>query len=54
LLGLSLLKQISLVHCDLKSENILISFDFQKQIVCSVKIIDFGTSFAFKTVNQDV
>ena len=53
-MGLSLLAKIGLVHCDLKSENILISFDFKKQIVCSVKIIDFGTSFGFKTVNNDV
>lgn len=54
LMGLSLLSQIGLVHCDLKSENILISFDFKKQIVSSVKIIDFGTSFNFNIVNQEV
>ena len=43
-----------LVHCDFKSENILISFDFRKKIVSSVKIIDFGSSFDFSKVNQDV
>ena len=53
-MGLSLLGKIGLVHCDLKSENILISFDFKRQIVSSVKIIDFGTSFNFGTVNSDV
>jgi len=40
-----------LVHCDFKSENILISFDFKKRIVSSVKIIDFGSSFDFSKVN---
>ena len=53
-MGLSLLSQIGLVHCDLKSENILISFDFKRQIVSSVKIIDFGTSFNFNQVNNEV
>ena len=53
-MGLSLLGQIGLVHCDLKSENILISFDFKRQIVSSVKIIDFGTSFNFSQVNNEV
>ena len=40
-----------LVHCDFKSENILISFDFKKRIVSSVKIIDFGSSLDFSKVN---
>jgi serine/threonine protein kinase len=43
-----------MVHCDFKSENILISFDFKKKIVSSVKIIDFGSSFNFTKINQDV
>ena len=45
---------MGLVHCDFKSENILISFDFQKEIVSSVKLIDFGTSFGFNQVNNEV
>jgi serine/threonine protein kinase len=45
---------MGLVHCDFKSENILISFDFQKEIVSSVKLIDFGTSFGFNQVNSEV
>lgn len=45
--GLSLLHVAGLVHCDLKSENVLVSFDPERGIVSSVKIIDFGTSFNF-------
>ena len=35
------------VHADLKSENILISFNFEKQELEQIKVIDFGTSFMF-------
>ena len=52
--GLMLFSEIGLVHCDLKTENILVSFDYRLQIVSSVKIIDFGTSFSFENVNRAV
>lgn len=52
--GLMLFQQIGLVHCDLKTENILVSIDFERKIVSSVKIIDFGTSFSFENVNRAV
>lgn len=45
---------MNIVHSDLKSENILVSFDFDKQIVSSVKIIDFGTCFDFNNVNTEI
>ena len=43
-----------LVHCDLKSENILIELDYRRKIVKSVKVIDFGSSLPFDTVNDSV
>jgi len=49
--GLSLLAKAGMVHCDLKSENVLVEIDYQKRIVSSVKIIDFGTSFDFSYLN---
>lgn len=52
--GLSLLQVIGLIHADLKTENILVSFDYRKKIVSSVKIIDFGASFDAENVNKDV
>ena len=50
--GLSLLKLAGIVHCDLKSENILVEVDKQNKEIKSVKIIDFGTSFDFSSVNR--
>ena len=43
-----------LVHCDLKSENILIELDYRRKIVKSVKVIDFGSSLPFDIVNDSV
>ena len=52
--ALSLLKLAGIVHCDLKSENILIEMDYTKREVKAVKIIDFGTSFNFSLINSKV
>ena len=41
---------MSIVHSDLKSENILMTLDFQNKKVESAKIIDFGTSFKFENL----
>jgi len=43
-----------IVHCDFKSENILVEIDIPNRCVKSVKIIDFGTSFDFGLVNSKV
>ena len=43
-----------MVHSDLKSENVLMSFDFKKQKVKSIKIIDFGSCFDFGKVNEEI
>ena len=45
---------VGLVHCDFKTENVLVSLDYDKKIVSSVKIIDFGSSFDFENVNKKV
>jgi len=52
--GLQVLKYAGYVHCDLKSENILVDFDLANKRVRSVKIIDFGTSFPFDDVNNRI
>ena len=42
----------SFVHSDLKSDNVLIEFDYRQKVVRSVKVIDFGSSFEFSNVND--
>jgi len=49
-----LLAKAGIVHCDLKSENVLIEINYQNRCVSSVKIIDFGTSLLFSDLNQKV
>jgi serine/threonine protein kinase len=51
---LSLLKIVLWVHCDLKSENILIEIDYNKKEITSVKVIDFGSSFYFNNINDEL
>ena len=43
-----------MVHSDLKSENVLMSFDYKKQKVKSIKIIDYGSCFNFNKVNDEI
>lgn len=50
--ALSYLQRLRVVHTDLKSENIMISFNARKNEVLSVKLIDFGTSMPFEAVND--
>jgi tRNA A-37 threonylcarbamoyl transferase component Bud32 len=33
------------VHADLKSENIILYFDHEKQTIRSMKVIDMGSAF---------
>lgn len=42
---LSLFAKLSIVHADLKPDNILIDFDDHTQQITSLKIIDMGSSF---------
>lgn len=41
-----LLQQQGIVHADIKSENVLVSYTDEK--ITSVKIIDFGSAFLFE------
>ena len=41
---------MNIVHSDLKSENILINFNYKTNSIDSVKLIDFGTSFEFENL----
>lgn len=50
--ALDFLQGQGIVHTDLKSENIMITFDKEESKIESVKVIDFGTSIQFKDVNS--
>jgi len=43
--ALNLFAQLSIVHADLKPDNILIDYDPEAQKIKSLKIIDLGSSF---------
>jgi len=43
--ALNLFAQLSIVHADLKPDNILINYDPEAQKIKSLKIIDLGSSF---------
>lgn len=42
---LNLLNSAGVVHADLKPDNIIIDFDEEKQVINSLKVIDFGSAF---------
>jgi len=50
--GLEYLTELGIVHSDLKSDNILLSFDYESRTIKDVKIIDFGTSMPFQDVGS--
>jgi serine/threonine protein kinase len=43
--ALSLFARLSIVHADLKPDNIIIDYDSERQAIKSLKIIDLGSSF---------
>jgi len=43
--ALSLFARLSIVHADLKPDNIIIDYDTENQRILSLKIIDLGSSF---------
>lgn len=43
--ALNLLAKLSIVHADLKPDNILIDYDSENETILSLKIIDLGSSF---------
>ena len=43
--ALSLLARLSIVHGDLKPDNIIIDYDPHTQSIISLKVIDLGSSF---------
>lgn len=50
--ALLLLAENSIVHSDLKTENILVKLDPQTEEVQEVKLIDYGSSFTFGNLRQ--
>jgi serine/threonine protein kinase len=36
------------VHADIKPDNLLISYDADRQIITDLKLIDFGSAFSFE------
>jgi len=43
--ALNLFAKLSIVHADLKPDNILIDYDAENETILSLKIIDLGSSF---------
>ena len=43
--ALNLFAKLSIVHADLKPDNIIIEYDEENQTISSLKIIDLGSSF---------
>ena len=46
--GIKLLNSNGFIHCDLKLENIMITYDPKINEIPIVKIIDFGSTFEYK------
>ena len=47
LLALDALNKRGVVHCDLKSENVLIRYNSASKTLNQLKIIDFGAAFNY-------
>ena len=43
--ALNLFAKLSIVHADLKPDNILVDYDSENETIMSLKIIDLGSSF---------
>ena len=43
--ALNLLAKLSIVHADLKPDNIILDYDDSTETITSLKLIDFGSSF---------
>jgi len=43
--ALNLFAKLSIVHADLKPDNILIDYDSESESIKSLKLIDLGSSF---------
>jgi serine/threonine protein kinase len=43
--ALNLFAKLSIVHADLKPDNILVDYDSENETILSLKIIDLGSSF---------
>jgi serine/threonine protein kinase len=43
--ALALFSRLGIVHADLKPDNIIIEYDEATESICSLKIIDLGSSF---------
>ena len=42
------LSELKIVHADIKPDNLLISYDADRQLITDLKLIDFGSAFSFE------
>jgi serine/threonine protein kinase len=41
------LAELNIVHADIKPDNLLVSYDADRQLIMDLKLIDFGSAFSF-------
>lgn len=46
--ALQFLSSLGIVHADLKSDNVLVQYDEELNIITSLKIIDYGSAFILR------
>jgi serine/threonine protein kinase len=46
--ALRVLSALKIVHADIKPDNLLISYDPNRQLITDLKLIDFGSAFSFE------
>lgn len=43
------LSELKIIHADIKPDNLLVQYNAQTRTITDLKLIDFGSAFAFDT-----